>query len=68
MNFDEKLKELKKITEQMEDPNLSMSEGVKLYEKGVELAKSCYDELNGIKGKINVIKQDLDKYKEEVFE
>jgi deoxyribonuclease-4 len=36
--------------------------------QGIELAKSCYEELNSIKGKVNIIKQDLDKYKEEVFE
>ena len=52
----------------MEDSNLSISDGVKLYENGVILAKECYEELNNIKGKINIIKQDLDKYKEENFE
>ena len=49
----------------MEDPNLSINEGVKLYEQGVTLAKECLSELNDIKGKVNVIKKDLDAYREE---
>ena len=49
----------------MEDANLSMSDGVKLYEQGVLIAKECYEELNSVKGKINVIRQDLEKYREE---
>ena len=65
MNFEDKLKELQTISAKMEDSNLSMSEGVALYEKGVTLAKECYEELNSVKGKINVIKQDLEKYREE---
>lgn len=65
MNFEDKIKELQEITTKMEDSNLSMSEGVMLYEKGVGLAKECYEELNNVKGKVNVIKQDLEKYREE---
>ena len=68
MKFEEKLQELQNITEKLENSELSMSEGVELYENGVKLAKECYEELNAVKGKINVIKQDLEKYKEESFE
>ena len=65
MDFEEKIKELQNIASKMEDSSLSMSEGVKLYEQGVLLAKECYEELNSVKGKINIIKQDLEKFKEE---
>ena len=68
MNFEEKMKQLENIISKMEDSGLSMSDGVKLYEEGVVLAKECYEELNSVKGKINIIKQDLEKYKEENFE
>jgi exodeoxyribonuclease VII small subunit len=68
MNFEEKIKELNSITEKLEDPSLPMNEGVKLYETGVAIAKECFQELTVVKGKINVIKQDLEKYKEESFE
>ena len=65
MNFEEKINKLQEITNKMEDQNLSMSAGVELYEQGVILAKECYEELNSVIGKINVIKQDLEKYREE---
>ena len=49
----------------MEDANLTMTDGVALYEEGIQIAKECYDELNEVKGKINVIRKDLDSYREE---
>ena len=67
MNYEDKLKRLAEITEKMENPDLSMSDGVALYEEGVTIAKACYDELNSVRGKINVIRKDLDSYKEESF-
>ena len=33
--------------------------------ESVELAKECYEELNNVRGKVNIIKQDLEKYREE---
>ncbi|MBE5757372.1 MAG: exodeoxyribonuclease VII small subunit [Clostridiales bacterium] len=68
MDFEEKIKKLQDISDRLEDPNLSMSDGVKLYEEGVLLAKECYKQLNDIKGKINIIKQDLETFREESFE
>ena len=65
MNFEEKIKKLQEISSQMEDENLKLADGIKLYEDGVSLAKECYEELNSDKGKINIIKQDLEKYREE---
>ena len=65
MKLDENLKKIEDIVSSMEDPNLSINEGVKLYEQGVTLAKECLSELNYIKGKVNVIKKDLDAYREE---
>lgn len=65
MDFEEKINKLQEITAKMEDQNLGMAAGVELYEQGVTLAKECYEELNSTIGKINVIKQDLEKYREE---
>ena len=65
MEFEDKIKILQEIATKMEDSSLSMSEGVKLYEEAVTLAKDCYEELSNVKGKVNIIKQDLEKYKEE---
>ena len=68
MKLEENIKKLQLITEKMDNPEMGMIEGVKLYEEGVLLAKECYKELNDVKGKINIIKQDLDSYREESFE
>ncbi len=68
MNFEEKISKLQSICAKMEDENLGLDEGLKLYEEGANLAKDCYSDLNTIKGKVTVIKQDLDKYKEEFLD
>jgi len=68
MNLEENLKKLESITDKLENPNLSMDEGVKLYEEGMNLAKECYKSLNDIKGKVTIIKQDIETYREESFE
>ena len=59
MNLDEKLLKLKEITEKLENSNVSLDEGVKLFEEGSKLAKECYNALNETKGKIMQIKKDF---------
>ena len=68
MSLEDNLKKLEVITEKLENPSLSMDEGVKLYEEGMLLAKDCYKSLNEIKGKVTIIKQDIEAYREETFE
>ena len=68
MELEKKIKELELIANNLENPDLGMDEGVSLYEQGVTIAKDCYKSLNEIKGKINIIKQDLETYKEERFD
>lgn len=65
MKLDENMKKIEEIVSSMENPELSIGEGVKLYEQGVELAKECLTELNSVKGKVTAIKKDLDAYREE---
>ena len=50
MDFEKKLNELQEICGQMEDENLPLGKGLQLYEKGVTIAKECYQELNSVKG------------------
>lgn len=68
MELENKLKQIEEIVEKLDNPDISMDEGVKLYEQGVGLAKECLTELNGVKGKINVIKKELDSFKEEALD
>ena len=67
-NLDEKLVELKSITEKLEKDETSLDESLVLFDNGVELAKDCYKVLNETKGKITVLKKDLEVMKEEQFD
>ncbi len=59
MNLDERLNKLKEITIKLEGDNISLEEGIKLFEEGSEIAKACYKALNDAKGKISQIKKDF---------
>ena len=68
MQLEEKIVRMEEISSLLENPNLNIDEGVKLYEEGVVLAKDCLAQLQEVKGKINIIKKDLEVYKEETME
>jgi|AntRauTorcE11897_2_1112592.scaffolds.fasta_scaffold00001_121 exodeoxyribonuclease VII small subunit len=61
MSFETKVKQLEEVVKQLESPELGIDEGVKLFDKGVKLSKECYEMLNETKGKISVIKKQLDE-------
>lgn len=63
--FDKDLARLNEISKELENDEVSLNKGLELYEEGNKLAKSLYEEINKAKGKITVLKQDLDKYREE---
>ena len=65
MELDKKIERLKEITALLDKPDLSLDEGLKLFEEGSKIAKECYQALNDVKGKISVIKKDIDTFKEE---
>lgn len=66
MSLDEKISKLTEIEEKLQDSNLPICQSVELYEEGVKLAREILDELNQLKGKISVIKQDMDAYSEKI--
>lgn len=68
MNLEEKINKLQEIVSKLEVPEMGVDECLKLYEEGITLAKDCYKEVDAVKGKISIIKQDLDEFKEELFE
>ena len=68
MKLDENLSKIEEIVASMENPELTIEEGVNLYEQGVKLAKECLNDLNEVKGKVTAIKKDLEVYREENFE
>ena len=42
-SFETMLKELENVVKQLENKEISLDEAVKQYQKGIVLAKSCYD-------------------------
>ena len=65
MGIDEKLKKLQEIAEKLDNNEVTFEESLKLFVEGSELVKSLYEEINKAKGKITVLKQEIDKFKEE---
>lgn len=63
MSFEENSKKINEIIKKLEKENLGIEESTLLYEEGVKLAKDSYKILNENKGKIIILKEELDSLK-----
>lgn len=61
MTFEEGNKELDDIIEKLESGKVGLKEGAKLFERGSEISEALYKEFNESKGKIFVIRDNLEK-------
>lgn len=68
LTFEAAEKELGEIVSKMEDNNIPFSKAQELYGRGSQLIKFCLSSLEQAKGKISIIKKDLDTFIEEKFE
>ena len=66
MSFEDQIKELEGIIAKLE-AGVNIEEGVKLFERGSEVCKSCFEKLDGAKGKLSVIREELGKLVEKSF-
>jgi len=71
--FEDDLKKLQKIVEELASGKLTLAESLKKYEEGVKLAQSCSFSLNESQRKVEVLmkkdsKLSLDKFAEEETE
>ncbi len=57
MKFDQALKRLEKLVEEMEEGEVPLEESLKKYEEGVKLASFCLEKLNQAEKKIEILKQ-----------
>ncbi|MDD5044891.1 MAG: exodeoxyribonuclease VII small subunit [Candidatus Omnitrophica bacterium] len=55
MKFEEALKKLEKIVEDLEGGDLSLDEALKKYQEGIELSRVCSSRLENAKKKIDVL-------------
>lgn len=67
MNFEKKMEELQKIVEKLDNKEVTLEQGISLYEEGLNLTKECLAGLSESKGKIIQIKKEMDKLIEEPF-
>ncbi len=62
MTFEESQKKLEEVVSKLQNADLNLDEGTKLFEEGVALVKQCYDLINKAKGKIEIVSKELDSY------
>ncbi len=68
-DFEKMMAELNEITDKLESGELSLSESMALFEKGIELTRKCGELLNEAKQKIVKITEDSEgNVKEEPFD
>lgn len=64
LSYEDATKELTKIVEDLESGTVSMSKAIELFERGQELVKICYANLDKAKGKLTEVKENLNKLEE----
>ena len=55
MKFEEGLKKLEKIVEDLENGNLSLDESLEKYEEGIRLSKACAKKLEVARKKVEIL-------------
>jgi len=55
IKFEEALKKLEKIVEDLEKGDLSLDEALKKYQEGIELSRLCSQRLENAKKKVDVL-------------
>ena len=68
MTFEEKTKRLDEIVQKLELGEPTLQEINDLFVEGVELSKSCFEELKQTKGKVTILQQELTQLVEKPFD
>ncbi len=68
ISFEDSLKKLEEIVEELEKGELNLDEALKLYEEGIDFSDRCLDKLNESKQKVEKLTKEGDKkYRTEPF-
>ncbi len=59
-NFEDLLKRLQEISDQLESEEVGLDDSIKLYEEGIKLSKLCYKKLSEAELKITELKNGND--------
>lgn len=60
INFTKAFEELEEITEWFESEEVDLDEGLKKFERGLELASACKEKLTEVENKVTEIKKKFD--------
>ncbi|HOR42019.1 MAG TPA: exodeoxyribonuclease VII small subunit [Atribacterota bacterium] len=61
ISFEDSLKKLEEIVEQLEKGELNLDEALKLYEEGMYFSDRCLEKLNETKQKVEKLTKEADK-------
>jgi len=67
LSFEDGLKKLEDIVEQLESGDVDLDKSVELYEKGMNLKKICEEKLKKVENQIKKIKVENNKIQKENF-
>jgi len=68
MEFEKLLMELQQVVDKLDNPQTGLDEGIALFNRGIELSKQCMQLLNESKGKVSLLKKELDAVTAEAFD
>lgn len=60
MGFEDDLKKLENVVDDLHSQEMSLEKSIKKFEEGVSLAESCIKELDGMRKKIEVVTKTKD--------
>lgn len=60
MEFEKLLKELQEIVDKLDDPKTGLDEGIALFDRGIAVSRECLKVLNETRGKVELLKKELD--------
>ncbi|MBR1925870.1 MAG: exodeoxyribonuclease VII small subunit [Clostridia bacterium] len=68
MTFEQNVKRLEEILEELESGKISLDEANKLFQEAISLSKKSYEMLSESKGKITVLKKEIESFVEKPYE
>lgn len=68
MEFEKLLKELEDIVAKLDNPQTTLDEGIALFDRGIAVSKQCVQALTESKGKVALLKKELDAITVEDFD
>lgn len=60
-NFEERLKRLEELSENIRDPALAIEEALSIFEEGVKLSRSLEKDLEKIEARVEILLNDPEK-------